>query len=117
MDKILKVAKRLKTFTLDDIVMFCEIDLTSARSFLQESRNIKACGDKFEYVETIKADVVKNNEFRNTLDSLMNKESHNSYINLSNENNLLQRYSYKGFHHSIFIREKSEITYMSKMEY
>lgn len=26
MDKILKVAKRLKTFTLEDIVIFCEID-------------------------------------------------------------------------------------------
>ena len=37
-------------------------------------------------IETIKDDVVKNNEFRNTLDSLMNKESHNAYINLSNEN-------------------------------
>ena len=37
-------------------------------------------------IETIKDDVIKNNEFRNTLDSLMNKESHNAYINLSNEN-------------------------------
>lgn len=37
-------------------------------------------------IETIKDDVVKNNEFRNTLDSLMNKESHNAYINLSKEN-------------------------------
>ena len=26
MDKILKIAKRLKTFTLEDIVMFCDID-------------------------------------------------------------------------------------------
>ena len=38
-------------------------------------------------IETIKDDVVKNNEFRNTLDSLMNKESHNAYINLSKDNN------------------------------
>lgn len=37
-------------------------------------------------IETIKDDVEKNNEFRNILDSLMNKESHNAYINLSNEN-------------------------------
>lgn len=38
-------------------------------------------------IETIKEDVIKNNEFRNTLDSLMNKESHNAYINLSKDNN------------------------------
>ena len=52
MDKILKVAKRLKTFTLDDIVMFCEIDAVTAGKFLQKSENIKSCGDKFEYIET-----------------------------------------------------------------
>ena len=44
MDKILKVAKRLKTFTLDDIVMFCEIGSDVARKFLQESENIKPVG-------------------------------------------------------------------------
>ena len=48
MDKILKVAKRLKTFTLDDIVMFCEIDPTIAERFLQRSENIKPVGNKFE---------------------------------------------------------------------
>ena len=53
-DKILKVAKRLKTFTLENITMFCEIDLTSARRFLQESENIKLTGNKFEYVESVK---------------------------------------------------------------
>ena len=37
MDKILKVAKRLKTFTLEDIVMFCEIDAETAERFLRES--------------------------------------------------------------------------------
>ena len=56
MDKILKVAKRLKTFTLEDIVMFCEINAETARKFFRESENIKPCGDKFEYVETIKKD-------------------------------------------------------------
>ena len=56
MDKILKVAKRLKTFTLEDIVMFCEVDAETARRFLKESENIKPCGDKFEYVETIKTE-------------------------------------------------------------
>ncbi len=55
MDKILKVAKRLKTFTLEDIIMFCEIDAETAGKFLHESENIKQCGDKFEYVETMKA--------------------------------------------------------------
>ena len=56
MDKILKVAKRLKTFTLDDIVMFCDIDAETVGKFLRESENIKQCGDKFEYVETIKTE-------------------------------------------------------------
>ena len=71
MDKILKVAKRLKTFTLEDIVMFCEIDLTSARRFLQESENIKPVGNKFEYVESVKTEekfkiVDKNIECKNS---------------------------------------------------
>ena len=56
MDKILKVAKRLKTFTLEDIVMFCEIDTETAGTFLQKSENIKHVGNKFEYVETIKTE-------------------------------------------------------------
>ena len=54
MDKILKVAKRLRTFTLEDIVMFCEIDAENAEKFLEKSKNIKFCGDKFEYIETVK---------------------------------------------------------------
>ena len=53
MDKILKVAKRLKTFTLDDIVMFCDIDAETAEKFIYKSENIKPVGDKFEYVETL----------------------------------------------------------------
>lgn len=52
----MKVAKRLKTFSIEDIIMFCDIDADTARKFLQESENIKSCGDKFEYVETIKAE-------------------------------------------------------------
>ena len=56
MDKILKVAKRLKTFTLEDIAMFCEIDAETYGKFLRESENIKPCGDKFEYVEIIKTE-------------------------------------------------------------
>lgn len=71
MDKILKVAKRLKTFTLDDIVMFCEIDTTTARRFLQRSENIKPIGNKFEYVELVKTEekfkiVDKNIECKNS---------------------------------------------------
>lgn len=49
MDKILKVAKRLKTFTLEDIVMFCDIDAKTAEDFIQKSENIKPVGNKFEY--------------------------------------------------------------------
>lgn len=56
MDKILKVAKRLKTFTLEDIVMFCDIDADTAKNFIQDSEKIKPFGNKFEYVETIKAE-------------------------------------------------------------
>ncbi len=54
MDKILEVARRLKTFTLEDILMFCDIDTENAKKFLKESENIKSCGDKFEYIETVK---------------------------------------------------------------
>lgn len=56
MDKFLKIAKRLKTFTLEDIVMFGEIDVETARKILRESENIKSCGDKFEYTETVKTE-------------------------------------------------------------
>ncbi len=56
MDKILKVAKRLKTFILEDIIMFCEIDAETAKKFLKASENIKPCGDKFEYIETLKTE-------------------------------------------------------------
>ena len=56
MDKILKVAKILKSFTLEDIAMFCEIDAETAEKFLQESENIKQIGNKFKYTETIKAE-------------------------------------------------------------
>ena len=71
MYKILKVAKRLKTFTLDDIVMFCEIDPTIAERFLQRSENIKPVGNKFEYVELVKTEekfkiVDKNIEYKNS---------------------------------------------------
>lgn len=71
MDKILKVAKRLKTFTLEDIVMFCEIDTTTAVRFLQETENIKLSGNKFEYVELVKTEekfkiVDKNIECKNS---------------------------------------------------
>lgn len=56
MYKILKVAKRLKTFTLEDIVMFCAIDTNTAGTFLQKSENIKPCGDKFEYIEAVQTE-------------------------------------------------------------
>ena len=55
-DKILKVAKRLKIFTLEDIIMFCDIDTDTAEKFLKESENIKPCDDKFEYIEAAKTE-------------------------------------------------------------
>ncbi len=36
--------------------MFCEIDAVTAGKFLQKSENIKSVGNKFEYIETIKAE-------------------------------------------------------------
>ena len=56
MDKILKVAKRSKTFTLEDIIMCCDIDAKTAEDFIQKSENIKPVGNKFEYVENIKTE-------------------------------------------------------------
>lgn len=56
MDKILKVAKRLKTFALEDIVMFTGLDIEIIKKFLESSENIKALGGKFEYIETVKTD-------------------------------------------------------------
>ena len=56
MDKILNVAKRLRTFTLEDIVMFCEVDAEIVGKFLKNTENIKPCGDKFEYTETVKTE-------------------------------------------------------------
>lgn len=56
MDKILKVAKRLKIFTLEDIVMFSDFDIEIVKEFLESSENIKVLGEKFEYIETVKID-------------------------------------------------------------
>ncbi len=53
MDRILKVAKRLKTFTLEDIVMYTGLDMEIVKEFLESSENIKALDDKFEYIETM----------------------------------------------------------------
>ena len=56
MNKILKAAKKLKIFTLEDIVMFCDINTETAEKYLQESANIKQYGNKFEYVEIIQSE-------------------------------------------------------------
>src|SRR5574344_595146 len=49
--KILKIAKRLKTFTVDDIVIFSESDENEVINFLEKSKNIKQSGKYFEYME------------------------------------------------------------------
>src|SRR5574344_94285 len=49
--KILKIAKRLKTFTVDDIVIFSESDENEVINFLENSKNIKQSGKYFEYME------------------------------------------------------------------
>lgn len=56
MDKILKVAKRLKTFVLEDIIMFTGLDIEIIKKFLESSENIRVLGGKFEYIETAKTD-------------------------------------------------------------
>lgn len=56
MDKILKIAKRLKTFTLEDIVMFTSLDVKIIKEFLKSSENIMVLRGKFEYIETVKTD-------------------------------------------------------------
>lgn len=56
MDKILKVAKRLKTFTIEDVVMFTNFDTEIVKKFLENSENIKFFGEKFEYIEIIKTE-------------------------------------------------------------
>ena len=52
-DKILKIAKRLKTFTLEDIVMFTGLEIDTVKNFLEQSDNIQKFKNKFEYVEII----------------------------------------------------------------
>lgn len=52
-DKILKIVKRLKTFTLEEIVMFTGLGIDTVRKFLEQSDNIKKFKNKFEYVEII----------------------------------------------------------------
>ena len=93
MDKILKVAKRLKTFTLEDIIMFCGIDTEIARKFLQESESIKLCGNKFEYIETVKAEdkfkvINKNIPCKNS--DITVTDACISFLNVSQSRNIKQ---------------------------
>ena len=93
MDKILKVAKRLKTFTLEEIIMFCEIDINTAGTFLQNSENIKPCGNKFEYIETAKVEdtfkiIDKNIPCKNSDITVM--DACISFLNVSQSRNIKQ---------------------------
>lgn len=93
MDKILKVAKRLKTFTLDDIGMFCEIDAKTAEGFIQKSENIKSVGNKFEYVEIIKTEdkfkiIDKNIPCKNS--DITVTDACISFLNISQSRNIKQ---------------------------
>ena len=107
MDRILKVAKRLKTFTLDDIVMFCEIDSDVARKFLQESENIKPVGNKFEYVEAAKTEdkfkiIDKNIQCKNSDITLI--QACEMFLDLKQQNLTEQSFqSYKTFVYSKII--------------
>jgi len=107
MDRILKVAKRLKTFTLEDIVMFCEIDTTTAVRFLQESENIKPVGNKFEYVEAAKTEdkfkiIDKNIQCKNSDITLI--QACEMFLDLKQQNLTEQSFqSYKTFVYSKII--------------
>src|SRR5574344_1710314 len=50
-DKILKIAKRLKNFTFDDIVMFSGFEEDGIETILKNSENIKQNRKYFEYIE------------------------------------------------------------------
>ena len=52
-DKILKIAKRLKTFTLEDIVMFTGLEINAVRNFLDQSDNIQKFKNKFKMFSQI----------------------------------------------------------------
>ena len=107
MDKILKVAKKLKTFTLEDIVMFCEIDSDVARKFLQESENIKLTGNKFEYVESVKTEdkfkiIYKNIQCKNSDITVI--QACEKFLDLKQQNLTEQSYqAYKTFVYSKII--------------
>ena len=90
-DKILKIAKRLKTFTLEDIIMFCDIDAKTAEDFIQKSENIKPVGNKFEYVETTKSDDKFNIIDKNipSIDSNITvRDACNSFLNTCQSRNI-----------------------------
>ena len=57
-DKILKIAKRLKTFTLEDIVMFTGLEIDIVKNFLEQSDNIKKFKNEFKYVEIIQKEEI-----------------------------------------------------------
>ncbi len=93
MDKILKVAKRLKTFTLEDIIMFCAIDAETVERLLRESENIKPVGGKFEYVETVKTEdkfkiIDKNIQSKNS--DITVTDACISFLNVSQSRNIKQ---------------------------
>ena len=62
-NKILTAAKRLKTFTFDDIVMMSDIEEATAKLILNDfvkNNKIKCIGKYFEYIESLK--IAKNVE-------------------------------------------------------
>lgn len=93
MDKILKVAKRLKIFALEDIVMFTSLDIKIIKEFLENSENIKVFGGKFEYIETMKFEdkfkiIDKNKTLQNSNISVV--EACENYIKVRQNKNISQ---------------------------
>lgn len=93
MNKIIKIAKRLKTFTLEDIVMFTGFDIEIIKKFLESSENIKVFGGKFEYIETMKFEdkfkiIDKNKTIQNSNISVV--EACENYIKIRQNKNISQ---------------------------
>ena len=89
-DKILKIAKRLKIFTLENIVMFTGLEIDTVRNFLEQSDNIKKFKNEFKYVEIIQKEetfkiidknILSQNSDITLIDAIWSKKTYKSFIN------------------------------------
>ena len=105
MDKILKAAKRLKAFTIEDIVMLTGLGIDTVKNFLEQSDNIKKVKNKFEYVEIIQ----KEETFRIIDKNILSQNSDISLIDAINlfmeiKNCKLSSWSKKLINHLLILK-------------